>query len=344
MSAVKLSVLDLVYIHEGGTSADALAASMAAVRAADELGYERYWFAEHHNMTSIASTSPPVLIGHAAALTSRIRLGSGGVMLPNHAPLIVAEQFATLEGLAPGRIDLGIGRAPGSDPVVTYLLRSGGHTSDVNQFPDHVATVEAMMATEGATMQLPNGHIYRVHATGAPLSAAQVWLLGSSNYSAELAAKMGLPYVFANHFSGFGLDQALALYRSQYQPSDAFPEPRTFLTANIAAAETVEEAERRALPHLRSFARLRLNRPMRTIESVSSVAAESHDPQMATAVQQVRENWFIGTADTVRGQVEDLATAHDVDEVMIVPQMAPLPEEARDQNQGIIRALELLKA
>lgn len=341
MSNLALSVLDLAYIHEGANSADALAASMSLAVAADELGYRRYWFAEHHNMPSIASTSPAVLIGHAAARTRRIRVGSGGVMLPNHAPMIVAEQFATLEGLAPGRIDLGIGRAPGSDPVVTYLLRQGGHTSDVNQFPEYIQTIQAMLQPEGATMQLGNGHVYRVNATGAPASAPEIWLLGSSNYSAELAARLGLPYVFANHFSGFGLDEALRIYRSQYQPSEAYPEPTTFLTANIAAAETVEEADQRALPHLRAFARLRLNRPLRSIEALSS-AAEDDDPQMANSVAQVRKTWFIGTGAEVRAELDELAAMHDVDEIMVVPQMAPLPGEPSSQPAGAIRALELI--
>lgn len=342
MGALMLSVLDLAYVHDGSTSAAALASSMRLAEAADELGYRRYWFAEHHNMPSIASTSPAVLVGNAAARTTRIRLGSGGVMLPNHAPLIVAEQFATLEALAPGRIDLGLGRAPGSDPVVTYLLRDSGPTSDVSRFPEHVQTIQAMLQPDGATMELGNGRRYQVKATGAATSAPEIWLLGSSNYSAELAARLGLPYVFANHFSGFGLDEALRLYRSRYQPSAVYPEPVTFLTANVATAETRQEAEERALPHLRAFGRLRLNRPLRAVESVAELREEAADPQLEAAVAQVRQNWFIGAARDVSEQLHELAGANDVDEVMVVPQLAPLPGEPTGQPVGAVNALRLL--
>ncbi|MBN9197011.1 MAG: MsnO8 family LLM class oxidoreductase, partial [Microbacterium sp.] len=160
-----LSVLDLVPVRAGQTSADAVAASLALASRADELGLRRYWFAEHHNMPAVASTTPPVLIAAAATRTRRIRVGSGGVMLPNHAPLVVAEQFAALEALAPGRIDLGIGRAPGSDPVVTQLLRMSGTTSDVERFPDHIRDIRAIVSPEGATIEFASGGTYDVHAT-----------------------------------------------------------------------------------------------------------------------------------------------------------------------------------
>src|SRR6187455_2975946 len=165
--APALSVLDLVPVRTGQTSAQAVAASLSLVARADELGYRRYWFAEHHNMPAVASTTPPVLIAAAAARTRRIRVGSGGVMLPNHSPLVVAEQFAALEAIAPGRVDLGIGRAPGSDPVVTQLLRVTGPTADVDRFPQHVTDILALMSPQGAQLRLTSGQVYDVHATPA---------------------------------------------------------------------------------------------------------------------------------------------------------------------------------
>ncbi len=243
----RLSVLDLVPVRSGQTSTQAVRASLDLVRLADRLGFERYWFAEHHNMPAVAASTPPVMIATAASMTDRIRVGSGGVMLPNHAPLVVAEQFAALEAIAPGRIDLGIGRAPGSDPVVTQLLRVTGPTADVDRFPQHVTDILALMSPQGATLRLTSGQVYDVHATPAAEGAPTVWLLGSSDYSARLAAELGLPYVFANHFSGQGVDEILALYREGYRPSEAFPEPRTFLTLNAVVAETDDEGEKRLI-------------------------------------------------------------------------------------------------
>ena len=212
---MRLSVLDLCPIVEGGTAAQALAETVASAREAERLGYHRYWVAEHHNIPSVAATNPPVLIGLLAGATERIRVGSGGVMLPNHAPLVIAEQFALLEAAFPGRVDLGIGRAPGTDPVTSWALRhgAGGVDADaVDRFPDHIDHVVAMMSPEGAALRLASGeHVVRAtpHATSVPT----IWLLGSSDYSARLAASRGLPYVFAHHFSGRGTAEALALYR-----------------------------------------------------------------------------------------------------------------------------------
>src|SRR5829696_2979362 len=241
-ASLRLSVLDLVPVRSGQTSAEALAASVRLAQRADALGFTRYWFAEHHNMPAVASTTPPVLIASIAARTERIRVGSGGVMLPNHAPLVVAEQFAALEALAPGRIDLGIGRAPGSDPVISQLLRLAGTTSDVERFPEHVRDIISLVSPDGATVRFASGGTYDVHATPAATTVPEVWLLGSSDYSAQLAAALGLPYVFANHFSGEGLERALEVYRTQFQPTDAHPAPQTFLTVNAIAAETADEA------------------------------------------------------------------------------------------------------
>src|SRR5215475_1141745 len=197
--SVKLSVLDLMTVRTGQTTADALAASLSLARRADDLGYHRYWVAEHHNMPSVGSTNPPVLIALLASRTERIRVGSGGVMLPNHAPLLVAEQFALLEAAAPGRIDLGIGRAPGSDPVVSAVL-GRGLDSTVDDYPANVRAIASLLTPEGAAVQLPDGREYELRATPAATTAPAIWLLGSSDYSAALAAALGLPYVFASHF------------------------------------------------------------------------------------------------------------------------------------------------
>jgi luciferase family oxidoreductase group 1 len=341
-TAPRLSVLDLVPVRTGQSSAQALAASMALVDRADALGYERYWFAEHHNMAAVAASTPPVMIAAALARTSRIRVGSGGVMLPNHAPLVVAEQFAALEALAPGRVDLGIGRAPGSDPVVTALLRSSGPTSDVDRFPEHVQNILALMHPDGARLRLTDGQVYDVHATPAAEAIPTVWLLGSSDYSARLAAELGLPYVFANHFSGAGIDQVLALYRDGYTPSEAHPEPRTFLTVNAVVAPTLAEAEERAMPQLRAMARLRTGRPMGRSETVEEALAEPLKGLGQQMVQDMRARWLVGEPETARAEIASLAARHGVDEVMVVPVAGTYAGEPLDATPGRVQTLELL--
>ncbi|WP_353814765.1 LLM class flavin-dependent oxidoreductase [Agromyces sp. SYSU T00266] len=338
----RLSVLDLIPVRSGQSSAEAVAASVGLAQAADRLGYTRYWFAEHHNMPSVASTTPPVLIAATAARTERIRVGSGGVMLPNHAPLVVAEQFAALEALAPGRIDLGIGRAPGSDPVITQLLRVSGPTADVDRFPDHVADILSLLSPDGATLRLTSGREYPIQATPAASAVPELWLLGSSDYSAKLAAELGLPYVFANHFSGEGLEQALELYRSGYRPSERHPSPQTILTLNAVVAETADDAEARALPQLRAMARLRLNRPMRPLETVEEAQAAPRDSDAEDVIARMRTRWVIGGADTAASAVRTLAERHGIDEVMVAPIAGARADEPVDASPGRVRTLELL--
>lgn len=343
-----LSVLDLVPVRTGQTSAQAVSASLALVGDADRLGYRRYWFAEHHNMPAVASTTPPVLAAAAAARTTRIRVGSGGVMLPNHAPLVVAEQFAALEAIAPGRVDLGLGRAPGSDPVITQLLRMSGTSSDVDRFPEHVRDIISIMSPEGASLRLvnsgsPSGTPYDVHATPAASGSPEVWLLGSSDYSAQLAASFGLPYVFANHFSGEGLERALELYRSQFQPSATLDAPRTFLTANVVAAASAREAEERMLPQARMMARLRGGRPLTALETVEGAAAAEASDSLATALLgALRERWFVGEGPDVRERLHAFAARHGVDEVMISPVGGAYEDEPMDAATGRLQTLELL--
>ena len=235
---MRLSVLDLVPVRTDQSTGDALAATVRLAQTADRLGFTRYWLAEHHNMPAVAATSPPVLIAYLAAQTTQVRLGSGGVMLPNHAPLAVAEQFALLEAAAPGRIDLGLGRAPGSDPVTSILLRGTRDDTDVENFPQYLDEVAALMSARGVRVPIRNQD-YILKATPGAVSEPRIWLLGSSMYSAHLAAAKGLPYVFAHHFSGQGTAEALEVYRSEFRPSAVAAEPVTFMTVNaVGRAES----------------------------------------------------------------------------------------------------------
>ncbi|NYD40716.1 LLM class flavin-dependent oxidoreductase [Nocardioides panaciterrulae] len=320
-----LSVLDLVPVRSDQATADALSATLDLARAADSLGYRRYWVAEHHNMPAVAATNPPVLIGLVAGATERIRVGSGGVMLPNHAPLVVAEQFALLEAAFPGRIDLGIGRAPGSDPVTTYALRHGAGGVDdeaVSRFPEYVDNVLAMMSPQGAALGI-NGRTYPLRATPAATSTPDIWLLGSSDYSARLAAQKGLPYVFAHHFSGTGTAEALALYRDNFRPSAELgpeaAEPRTFLTVNAVVAETDEEAERLALPQLLSMLALRTGQPLAPQQLVEEAEKVELAPAHRDLVDGMRGRWVIGSPARARARIQELAATYGVDEVMVHP-------------------------
>ncbi|MBM6404452.1 LLM class flavin-dependent oxidoreductase [Phycicoccus sp. CSK15P-2] len=320
-SSPALSALDLVPVRSDQTTGDALAATRSLAQVADAHGYRRYWLAEHHNMPAVAATNPPVLISMVASATERIRVGSGGVMLPNHAPLVVAEQFALLEAAFPDRVDLGLGRAPGADPVTSWALRSGGggvEADAVDRFADHVDTVLAMMSPDGVGLRLATGeHVLR--ATPRARSVPAVWLLGSSDYSARLAASRGLPYVFAHHFSGRGTAEALALYREGYEPSEAHPEPRTFLTVNAVVAGSAEEARRLAEPNLHQMVALRTGQPLRAQQLVEE--AEGHDLPDAhrDLADEMLRRWVVGTPEDAAAQVARLARTFDVDEVMVHP-------------------------
>jgi len=334
-------MLDLVPVRTGQTSAQAVTASLALARLADELGLRRVWYAEHHNMPSVASTSPPVLAAAAAMATSRIRVGSGGVMLPNHAPLTVAEQFAALEAIAPGRVDLGLGRAPGSDPVITALLRSSGVGSDVDRFPDHIIDIISLLSPDGATLRLTSGQEYRVAATPSSTGAPEVWLLGSSDYSARLAARLGLPYVFANHFGAPGLERALELYRTGYEPSETHPVPVTMLTMNAVVAETADEAARRALPQARAFARLRSGRPMIATETIDEALA-APDAALDAAAATVSQQWIVDAPGPAADRIRSLASSHGVDEVMLSPSAGSYADEPLDAAPGREATVRLL--
>jgi luciferase family oxidoreductase group 1 len=337
-----LSVLDLVPVHRNQTSAQAVAASVALAQAADRLGFTRYWFAEHHNMASVASNAPAVLIGAVAARTERIRVGSGGIMLPNHSPFVVAEQFATLEAIAPGRIDLGIGRAPGSDQVVTALLRSSGPTSDVERFPTHINDIMALLSPEGAELTLRNSETYNVRATPAAGGTPAVWLLGSSDYSAQVAARMGLPYVFAYHFSGEGIERALEIYRANFVPSLHLDAPRTFLTLNVVAADTRDQAIELAMPNLIQMSRLRTGKPLTALARVEDVADIHLDDAQRRIIEVMQTRWVIDDGVTAARQVQVLADRYSVDEVMVSVGAALRGDDAPERSSARERTLELL--
>lgn len=340
MSPLTLSVLDLLPVRTGQTTADSVAAARSLARVADSAGCRRYWVAEHHNMPSVASTNPPVLIGLLAAATERIRVGSGGVMLPNHAPLVVAEQFALLEAAFPGRVDLGIGRAPGTDQVTAWALRSGADAQEsVERFPDHVQQVAAMLTREGLAGRLGSRR-FTLNATPKAASTAEVWLLGSSDYSARLAASLGLPYVFAHHFSGRGVEQALALYREGFSGPG---QPRTFLTANVVVADTDAEAARLALPYQHMMARLRTGAEPAVLPTVEQAEAMT-PPLPAADFAALRDSWFVGTTETVAVRLADFAARHGVDEVMVQPVAGSYAAEAPDRTVARERTVSELAA
>jgi luciferase family oxidoreductase group 1 len=344
VSRLSLSVLDLAPVRTDQSSGDALQASLALARTAELHGYHRYWVAEHHNMPAVAATSPPVLIAMLASATSRMRVGSGGVMLPNHAPLVVAEQFAMLEAAFPGRIDLGIGRAPGTDPVTRWVLRNGAASTDedpVARFPEYVENVLALMAPEGAGLEIRD-RTFELRATPAATAVPTVWLLGSSDYSARLAARLGMPYVFAHHFSGSGTAEALELYRRSFRPSDRLAEPRTFLTVNAAVAETDAEAQRSALPQLQAMVALRTGAPLAPQRLVEEAEARPVADEHAGLVEAMRGRWVIGDPSTAAERIRALAAEYAVDEVMVHPVAGATEGTAVDRAPAREDTLRLL--
>ncbi len=337
--SLSLSVLDLVPVRTDQRTSDAVRASLSLARTADELGYTRYWVAEHHNMPAVAATSPPVLLGLIGSATERIRIGSGGVMLPNHAPLVVAEQFALLEAAFPGRVDLGIGRAPGSDQVTSYLLRGG--SDDVSHFPEFVQNVIAMMRPAGAGLDLGE-RTYEVHATPSATEAPPVWLLGSSDYSARLAAQLGLPYVFAHHFSGAGTAEALELYRSTFRPSPLLEAPRTFLTANVAVADTAEQAADLVRPQQLQMVALRTGGQLSAQQLVDDAVQVALPPQHQALADSMLSRWIVGTPSQAAARITELAEQFDVDEVMVHPiagTRAGTPADQAPERERTLREL-----
>jgi luciferase family oxidoreductase group 1 len=300
------SLLDLSPIPEGGTAGDALHNTLDLARQAEANGYHRYWLAEHHNMPGIASAATSVVIGHVASGTKTMRVGAGGIMLPNHAPLVIAEQFGTLATLHPGRIDLGLGRAPGTDGVTAHALRR--HMEANDSFPQDVLELLAYFddASDDA----------RIRAIPGQGTHVPVWLLGSSLYGAQLAAHLGLPYAFASHFAPAMLEQAIATYRTTFRPSRWLAKPYFMLAAGVCAAETDSEALYLRSSQLLAFARLRTGRPGKLPRPVEDLSAEIPAPVMAQ-VQQALSCSATGSLETVRRELGALVAKYQPDEMIV---------------------------
>ena len=304
---VPLSILDLSPIAQGGTAAQALNNSLDLARHAEAWGYRRYWLAEHHNMPGIASAATAVALGYLAAGTKTIRIGSGGVMLPNHAPLVIAEQFGTLAALFPGRIDLGLGRAPGTDPVTSRALRRGSADS-ADTFPQDVVELQGYFrpVQPGQPVQaVPGGGL-----------AVPIWLLGSSLFSAQLAASLGLPFAFASHFAPEHLDGALELYRSRFRPSAELERPCAMAAVPVCAAETDAEALRLFTSLQQSFLNLRRGAPSLLPPPVASMEGRWSELERRMLAHSFREA-IIGSAATVRSGIEAFVRRTGVDELMV---------------------------
>jgi luciferase family oxidoreductase group 1 len=301
-TTIPLSVLDLALVGEGQSSGDALRAATSLAQHAESLGYLRFWVAEHHGMPPVASTAPAVLLAHIGASTSRIRIGSGGVMLPNHPPLVVAEQFAMLEALHPGRVDLGIGRAPGTDQRTAVALRRSTAGLGVEDFPAELSEVAMLLA---------GGHPH-LSATPRPRSAPPITLLGSSGYSAQLAGLLGLPFAFAHHFAGRNTLPAVATYRKHFRPSAFLDAPHVIVTASVLLADSAAEADHQANPSRLMVLSLRTGRlrPLDTPEE----AAQHPDLEVARALESSQ---IVGAPAEGVAELRDLAAATAADELMI---------------------------
>jgi luciferase family oxidoreductase group 1 len=309
---VPLSVLDLSPVSAGGSGAQALRNSLDLARLADRLGCKRYWVAEHHNMPAIASSAPDIMIGQIAAVTDHIRVGSGGVMLPNHAPLTVAERFKVLEALYPGRIDLGLGRAPGTDPATSYALRRRQGISEEDDFLDRFN--ELMLLETGG---FPAGHpFHNVKAMPADVALPPIYLLGSSDYSAQLAAHIGAAFAFAHHFANFDAAEAMRLYRDNFKPSPAHAKPYAILGTHVVCADTDEEAERLAATVDLNFVR-RAKGEYLPLASPEEAAAYDYTPTDRARIAQNRTRVAVGSPATVKAKLMPLIEATQADELMV---------------------------
>lgn len=303
-----LSVLDLSVVPGGASSAAALADTTLLAQRAEALGYTRFWVAEHHNMPLVASTAPPVLIAHLAAHTSTIRVGSGGVMLPNHPALVVAEQFAMLEALYPGRIDLGIGRAPGTDPHTAAALRRAPAALGAEEFPRHLLDLMGLLGDP----RRADGMWKRFAATPRAESAPPIVLLGSSTYSAQLAGQLGLPFAFAHHFDSGGIEHALERYRRSFEPSEQLARPYVIVTASVLVADSEERAALFAAPGQLLVLTLRAGR---SIPLLPPEVAAAH-PELPLA-RQFPTNRIVGTPPAAVAALEALARETGADELMV---------------------------
>ena len=307
---IPFSILDLSPIAEGSTPSASFRNSLDLAQHGERWGYQRYWLAEHHGMPGIASAATAVVMAHVAAGTSTIRVGAGGIMLPNHSPLVIAEQFGTLEALHPGRIDLGLGRAPGSDHTTARALRRN-LDSDADQFPQDVLELQDYMSDQ------PRQRVLAVPGKGAKVP---LWILGSSTFGAQLAAHLGLPFAFASHFAPQMMMQALQLYRDNFRPSAQLDRPYVMLGFNVFAADTDEEAHFRATAAQQAFVNLRSGRPSRLPPPQAGYLEALGLPERAM-LDSVLSCSAIGAPDTVARQMQDFITRTGADELMITSQI-----------------------
>ncbi|MEZ0090144.1 LLM class flavin-dependent oxidoreductase [Streptacidiphilus sp. EB129] len=329
-----LSILDLATVGQGYTPSQALAATTELARKAEEWGYHRFWVAEHHGMPGVASSAPAVLLAHLAAATRTIRLGSGGVMLPNHAPLVIAEQFGTLHALHPGRIDLGLGRAPGTDPATARALRRGVLDETAEEFPQQLSELTRFLDAD-----FPAGHPYqRLRAVPGEASVPgggrpPVWLLGSSGFSAQLAGRLGLPFAFAHHFSAGNTVPALDLYRESFRPSAVLSEPYTLIGVGAVAADTAEQARRLAGSGALAMLRLR-----RGVPGLVPTPEEAETHPYTAPEREFVDAWLanvvLGEPEQVRVGLNDLRKRTGADELMITSNIHG--HEARHRSYQLI--------
>ena len=319
-----LSVLDLAPITEGSTASQSLANTLDLARHAERLGYRRYWLAEHHNMPGIASAATSVVIAHVAAGTSTIRVGAGGVMLPNHAPLVIAEQFGTLAALHPGRIDLGLGRAPGTDMMTARALRRN-LDAGADSFPQDVVELINYFA--------PAEPGQRLRAVPGEGQDVEVWILGSSTYGAQLAAMLGLPYAFASHFAPAEMHNAIDIYRSRFQPSERLAKPYLMLGLNVIAAETDAEARLRFSSLQQAFVNIRTGRAGQLPPPVENYE-DQIDPMARSMLDQALSCAVVGSPETVKNGVEAFIQRTGADELMVTAQIF--------DHQARLRSYEIL--
>lgn len=307
-----LSILDLSPVSAGSSGAQALRNSLDLAQLADKLGFTRYWVAEHHNMPSIASSAPEIMIGQIAAVTKHMHIGSGGVMLPNHAPLTVAERFKVLEALYPGRIDLGLGRAPGTDPATSYLLR---RRQGISEQDDFLERFQELMLLE--TRGFPEGHpFHKVRAMPAEVPLPPIFLLGSSDYSAQLAGQIGAAFSFAHHFATFDAVEAMRLYRDSFRPSAAHDKPYAILATHVVCADSDEQAERLASTVELNFVR-RAKGEYLPLASPEEALAYDYTPTDRARIAQNRSRMSVGSPATVKARLEPLIAATKADELMV---------------------------
>jgi luciferase family oxidoreductase group 1 len=326
---IPLSILDLSPVSEGSTAAQALRNTLDLARLADVLGYMRYWVAEHHNLPAIASSAPEIMIGQICAATERIRVGSGGVMLPNHAPLMVAERFKVLEALYPGRIDLGLGRAPGTDPATSYMLR---RRQGISEEDDFLERFQELMLLE--THGFPDGHPFaKVRAMPADVTLPPIYLLGSSDYSAQLAGQIGAAFAFAHHFATFDAVEAMKLYRDNFRPSAAHKEPYAILATHVVCADTDAEAERLATTVELNFVR-RAKGEYLPLSSPEDAAKYDYSPVDKARIAQNRTRLTVGSPATVKARLEPLIAATQANELMITSML--FDHQARKRSYELL--------